>query len=472
MKLKDAANSQELEDSHEEVKEQITLINQVLASMRAVAAEMAGVVKKRKLAAEKAQEKKKNEELKVEGEKAEKEKKRLQKHQKMDAFRLDFAAAQLPAAQCFEPGALPKLSSDEYLRPFLAKNFDAVQALLQGSSSSAFAATFKRWEQSFPELKVCKASGRVLAPLSKAAGGDDAGLDEIAGKVLPDCIQNVLPRFVAAVEGWLLYGEADTLIATDFETEFLGSLRVQLRGTSQFFAMPFSAVAEAMAKDKIEAAEIKEFMTTMSTDRLKLIAEKKLPFAYGSLVPCSILVVPPGWLLSFATVGDGQDHFVSGVRTSFLPRASLSTSREQFEALLAKQIGDKGWLQFLLTLVQVEEKVARALPQPPQKAEAQPGLQPQLPSKAELHKPEPQQPQPQAAGTSVQVAPAQQESAVPAPAPITLKLSKEKKRRRAWPLLRRPSQRRRLLLQRWPRRSRQLQKSLPRSPRQSETEWA
>ena len=70
-----------------------------------------------------------------------------------------------------------------------------------------------------------------------------------------------------------------------------------------------------MAKDKIEAAEIKEFMTTMSTDRLKLIAEKKLPFAYGSLAPCSILVVPPGWSLSFATVGDGQDHFVSGVRT-------------------------------------------------------------------------------------------------------------------------------------------------------------
>ena len=197
-------------------------------------------MKKRKL---KSSGEEKNEELKVEGEKDEKEKKRLQKHQKMDAFRLTLDSI-LPRPSCQQRSVLsPALCPSSAPMNIFGRSwqsFDAVQALWQGSSSSAFAATFKRWEQSFPESKVCKASGRVLAPLSKAAGGDDAGLDEIAGKVLPDCVQNVLPRVVAAVEGWLLYGEADTLIATDFETEFLGSPQVHLHGTSQFFAMPFS----------------------------------------------------------------------------------------------------------------------------------------------------------------------------------------------------------------------------------------
>ena len=148
-------------------------------------------------------------------------------------------------------------------------------------------------------------------------------------------------------------------ISTDFESELLGALRVQLGGETQFYGMPVTAIVEACNAAKLRASDIKGFLSEMTPDRLDSIAEKPLPFVHGSLQPNSALVVPPGWVMSYATIGDRESAYVYGLRKGFFLRKGLEESKKQLQMMLAKEIGgvaNTSWLQFLQTLTDVELK--------------------------------------------------------------------------------------------------------------------
>ena len=111
---------------------------------------------------------------------------------------------------------------------------------------------------------------------------------------------------------------------------------------------------EIEKKEKVSAADVRSFLAEMSQQRLEGVRDLKLSFVHGSLEPGHGLIVPPGWVMSYASVGEEQH--VAGVRTSFLLRFGLEKVKDQFEHMLARELADKQWLNFLLTLVRVELK--------------------------------------------------------------------------------------------------------------------
>ena len=361
--IKDCASEEELEQQHEQLKGQFVLMGQLCQSMRQAAAEINAQVKKRKAQAMKADEKRKSNQLKEQGEKAERERLKLQKKSQMDPFQLEFGQAGFGSVTHAnkEPATSVLESQLEAFAPLKLKEWECIGALQE--KGSEFDKVMLKWVQSFPDAKQCKASGRVIAPVPgnmQNTKGGNAAADKLSSLILSHGIKNDYPRFATATSTWFLYGESDTSIYTDFEHELLGSLRVQLHGTTQFYGMPVSCVLAGLDGLKIEkkrnasAADIKSFLAEMSQKRLEGIRDMKLSFAHGTLEPGHGLIVPPGWVMSYASVGDEQH--VAGIRCSFLPRFGLENIIAQYEHMLAKELADKQWLNFLLTLLRVELK--------------------------------------------------------------------------------------------------------------------
>ncbi|CAE7282977.1 unnamed protein product [Symbiodinium sp. CCMP2592] len=357
--MKSAETEKSLDVLLDSVKEQCTLMSQLAASTKTVTSELMQLLKKRKAVQQKAEEKKKTEAMKAEEQQGEMEKLRLQKKKKMNPFFLDFKTlvAEAQATVFTDPA---KISDDNYARPFILAGSKLISVLTSASASdeSLMPPTMGRWKTSFPAAKQFQSHGAVIAPVMKTKSEDPALL-QLISKLLPDSINNEFPRFAAAVGTWFFYGESDMFICTDFESELVGGLRVQLGGETQFYGMPVTAIVDVCNATKMKAADIKGFLAEMTPDRLATIAERALPFVHGSLQPNSALVVPPGWVMSYATVGDGEASYVYGLRKGFLLRKGLEESKKQFQMLLAKEIGgtaNTSWLQFLQTLADVELK--------------------------------------------------------------------------------------------------------------------
>ena len=362
--LKDCASEEDLEKEHEQLKGQFVLIGQLCQSMRQAASEINAQVKKRKALALKADEKRKSNELKEQGQKAERERLKLQKKSQMDPFRLDFGQAGFASTRLAtkEPASGELEKQLEAFAPLKLMDWDCIIALNQKGTD--LEKVMHRWVTSFPDAKQCKASGRVVAPLpgnmQEKDGHANTSADKLNAHILSHSIKNDYPRFATGTSTWFLYGELDTSIYTDFEYELLGTLRLQLRGTTQFYGMPVSDIVSGLdglkieKKEKVSAADVRSFLAEMSQQRLEGVRDLKLSFVHGSLEPGHGLIVPPGWVMSYASVGEEQH--VAGVRTSFLLRFGLEKVKDQFEHMLARELADKQWLNFLLTLVRVELK--------------------------------------------------------------------------------------------------------------------
>ena len=147
---------------------------------------------------------------------------------------------------------------------------------------NALASTLGTWKTAFPETKQFQSHGAVIAPLTKLRS-DDAKLLDLTSKLLPDSITNEFPRCACAVGTWYFYGESDMFISTDFESELVGSLRVQIGGATQFYGMPLTAIVDACGVVKARAKDFKNFLAEMNQDRLASIAERALPFVHGTL---------------------------------------------------------------------------------------------------------------------------------------------------------------------------------------------
>ena len=155
------------------------------------------------------------------------------------------------------------------------------------------------------------------------------------------------------------------VISSDFEHERLGSVRVQLEGTTQFYGLPVSATVEAMhGSGKVSCSEAVSYMARLDQARLKVLKDASAPFIHGALEPGAVLVIPPGWIMSYATVGEGQDANVSGLFRSVLLTETLAHGKAQYETILAKNMDEKdqAWTQFLTTLVVAEMKKLPAGP--------------------------------------------------------------------------------------------------------------
>ena len=353
--MKTAASEKELDEMMDGVKTQVVLLNQLVNSMRAATSELSTLVKRRKTIREKAQEKKKTEVLKAQQEQGDLEKLRLQKKRKMDPFHLDFAKVGLRS--CVTLPTPSSATEDHFAAPWLLEGYAQVGNLCT-TDGTQLAATLERWKKLFPETKQCKSHGAVIAPLAPGMGHDEPGLLALCAALAPESIDNVFPRYSAAVSTWFLYGESDMMIATDFEAEMLGCLRVQLGGVTQFYGMPLTAIMDAMQNPRLKSGdEFKSFLSQMTQERLQLIAEKKLQFVHGCVRGGQVLVIPPGWVMSYASVGDGPEHFAFGLRKSFLSRWSLGRAKAQYDMCLSMNISEKNWIQFLETLVDVELKV-------------------------------------------------------------------------------------------------------------------
>ena len=356
--MKSADSERSLELLTENIKEQCTLMSQLATSTRTVTNELMQLVKKRKAAQQKVDEKKKTEAMKAEEQQGEKEKLRLQKKKIMNPFFLDFKAVE--KAKVITDADFTKLTDDDYQKPFMLSESKLISAFTAPADdeSNALSSTLGTWKTAFPGAKQFQSHGAVIAPLTKLRS-DDAKLLDLTSKLLPDSITNEFPRYACAVGTWYFYGESDMFISTDFESELVGSLRVQIGGATQFYGMPLTAIVDACGAVKARAKDFKNFLAEMNQDRLASIAERALPFVHGTLQPNSALVVPPGWMMSFATVGDGESALVHGLRKGFFLGKNLEASKREFEMMLLKEIGgiaNTSWLQFLMTLTDVELK--------------------------------------------------------------------------------------------------------------------
>ena len=363
--IRNAADPAEHDEVQDRVKEQALLVGQLGASLKSATTELNSVIKKRKAQLDKMEAQKRTEALKAESQKAEDEKRRLQKQALMDPFRLEFSAVLLPAPLlvCAGDAAFKEEQSAKphvYSCPFVLKESEAVKKILQ---SDAVSSTLKVWAQTFPRSKVCQANNRVIAPLDANRGNDDESLKELLQMLAPNSVSNGFPRFEAATNKWFLFGENDTSISSDFEHEFLGSIRLQVGGTSQFYGLPVDAIVSALGdKKQISAADIVAYVAGLDQARLQAISEAKSPLVFGSQEPESILVVPPGWVMSYATVGDGPAAAVHGLRRSVLLNETLQASAQKYELMLAKNVEAKeqAWLQFLNSLATAEMKKSKA----------------------------------------------------------------------------------------------------------------
>ena len=193
--MKSAETEKSLEGLMENVKEQCTLMSQLATSTRTVTNELMQLLKKRKAAQQKVEDKKKTQAMKAEEQQGELEKLRLQKKKKMNPFFIDFKA--VPKARVFTDADFATATDDDYLKPFILSGSKLISVLMSESEDdkSLMSGYMGRWKASFPTAKQFQSHGAVIAPVMKARS-EDAALLQLLSKLLPDAINNEFPALL------------------------------------------------------------------------------------------------------------------------------------------------------------------------------------------------------------------------------------------------------------------------------------
>ena len=152
----------------------------------------AQLLKKRKAAQQKVEDKKKTQAMKAEEQQGELEKLRLQKKKKMNPFFIDFKA--VPKARVFTDADFATATDDDYLKPFILSGSKLISVLMSESEDdkSLMSGYMGLWKASFPTAKQFQSHGAVIAPVMKARS-EDAALLQLLSKLLPDAINNEFP---------------------------------------------------------------------------------------------------------------------------------------------------------------------------------------------------------------------------------------------------------------------------------------
>ena len=214
-----------------------------------------------------------------------------------------------------------------YDKPFIINRCDEALALdaVADKKASTLKHTLDNWALQFPGARQCKGPDRrTQAPMTDALLGSSE-VSPVFQKILPPSVGNLgeVPQLAASIERTWLYGYMGDMITHLPEPSCWGSCRIQVCGDSSIVAIPAHALFDYLSSTKwltnppetclMDLLKFLKVATQAMVDK----AVGKCPIYYGMVHDHSILVVPPGYLLSVRALNSQQ---VYGLRRSFLTR--------------------------------------------------------------------------------------------------------------------------------------------------------
>ena len=129
-----------------------------------------------------------------------------------------------------------------------------------------------------------------------------------------------------------LFGHGSTYIRTSYESEYLGSFRLTVKGDTVFFFVQPEALQNFFAghpayvpegNREINNKVFGSFLQTLSEDTVKYLANEGLClFEHATVTDGNIIYIPPGWLVSVATANGKSSH---GFKKLCLPMVNPSS---------------------------------------------------------------------------------------------------------------------------------------------------
>jgi hypothetical protein len=366
--VKSAASTAALEELTGTVRATLTLMGQLQSSLNVALKEVKTRVRKR-LVVKTKQEQDKAANMVAEKKKAsilqeETEKKKMTKGKKMFPFQLDYS--RLPAKLCVHTSdaalkeAFQKKEVDFSLPWLLEASVTLTGLISTSQADSKLCATMEQWIKQCPTNKFARQSGQVFAPLPASCGQES--MKTAQELLLPELtVKSALPRFSARVDHPHLYGYTQIYCQTDFLSDLLAGVKVQFKGTCEFYCMPSTDICAALKSENTEitAVSMKEYMNSMSQESVTNAANNNWKLLRGTLTEGQALMVPAGWMVSEAHAGN--DEVAAGILLSVLPAKAAGAAAKEFGALLENASFQQAWTQSLLDLIALHKACQEAL---------------------------------------------------------------------------------------------------------------
>ena len=120
---------------------------------------------------------------------------------------------------------------------------------------------------------------------------------------------------------------------SDFEVDYLASLRVNIFGEGKVLAIPATDLAKALGTPpKLEAA--RKHLINMDQKGLQAMLDNHAKIYVGKLSPLTSLYLPAGWVIAMTGADQIENAAMSGVRCSFLPKKAIKAAVEQMSGIV------------------------------------------------------------------------------------------------------------------------------------------
>lgn len=337
-----AGTEKALEEKQNEWDSSLALMNQLLVGLRTSTRELSNEIKKRAAGLKKLeeQEKKKRELELVDKKKSEERaaKKRLVHEKEQVTFNVEFQGhpevVKIPDDEEFKKQVK---TSDFFALPWQLEASKMLSGVLAKADGNTLHSTLARWHEQFQKSSVYVQEDVVGSPLLPAMGSDELKplLDMLAP--MDQRIANHLPSYQAVVGETKLLGESPTHVFKDFGTAFLGTMRVQVQGTSRIFMVSFDSFRDAlikigkMSQASAPLANLWEVMKGVcNAADLQELTKHGCQIYHCNLAAEQVLWIPAGW---FHVVSTCNGQPVSAVKRSFAMRGALDNMEKVFSAL-------------------------------------------------------------------------------------------------------------------------------------------
>jgi hypothetical protein len=346
--VQNVATFEALEENQNKWDMTASLMNQLLAGLRQSTRELNNAIKKRSALAKKqeVEEKKKRELAAVDKKKSEERaaKKRLVHAKEQLSINVDFRAhpevTRIPNDAAFQAAVQ---TGSFFTLPWQLEASELLADVLTAAEGKTLPTTVARWCDQFQKAAVYVDEDVVGSPLLPLMGVDE--LKPLLEVLAPteQRISNQLPSYQAVIGETKLLGESPTYVFRDFGVAFLGTMRLQVQGTSKVFMVPFDAFLNALIKmgrtsegEAVPLANTWELLKGVcNAADLDELLKHQCKIYHCTVAPKQVLWVPAGW---FHVVSTCNGEPVAAIRRNFALRGALKSMETIFAALKKTQV--------------------------------------------------------------------------------------------------------------------------------------
>lgn len=186
------------------------------------------------------------------------------------------------------------------------------------------------WKDKYREHCRNTKNNSAQHELTKAQGVSE--LDQFWDKILPSSYMHTssIPSVKTMCGTQYLYGYSETYYQNDFEPNFMGTVRYQVRGTTALLMASPGDLASGLPKlmqgvsAPVPLNKMRDWMLGLDDSNIALgmvVKAAGIKLVFGRITEQQILITPPGWLIGCISLGETGPY---GIRRSFLPKGEAA----------------------------------------------------------------------------------------------------------------------------------------------------